>query len=283
MRRITASNGVVYYRSEMIPCMNGFSTRIGGVSQLTHTASLNLGMERGDPKETVFENLSRFGKALGFDAQDVISVSQIHSTSIRFVTLDHKGEGFFRPQGQSCDGYVTNQQGIVLGVRTADCVPILLYAPSNKTGFSGAVAAVHAGWRGTAGKIVCKAVDYLCELGADLNTICAAIGPAIGRCCYEVRKDFYDAFQSSVGSELTEKYVLPHSNKDNIWMADLQGVNEELLLRYGIKKDRIDLCQICTCCHPEEFYSHRHSHGMRGTMLSVISLSPSFHPFHLWE
>lgn len=272
MKRILAKNGVVFYRSSLIPCVHGFSTRIGGVSMLPHTQSLNLGVDRGDEVITVRENLSRFGAAVGFRAEQVISVAQIHSTKIRYVTEQQGGEGYFSPETEACDGYVTDRRGVVLGVRTADCVPILLYAPSNSSGFAGGVAAVHAGWRGTAGRIVNNAVDALCVMGAEKETVKAAVGPAIGPCCYEVQQDFTNQFQEMLGKSLTERFVVPHEKKTGVWRADLLSINRALLLEAGVPSESIDLCPVCTCCYPKEFYSHRYSKGVRGTMLSVISL-----------
>ena len=272
MIRVVAKNGVVYYRSELLSCPHGFSTRLGGVSALPHTAKLNLGFDRGDSHETVKRNLFLFGEALGLDAEKIISAPQIHSAHVRYVTPAHAGEGFFRMADEACDGYVTDCRGIVPGVRTADCVPVLIYAPADGKSFAGAVAAVHAGWRGTAAGIVCVAVEKLVELGACRERIRGAIGPAIGACCYEVREDFYQAFLDMAGKELTDRYVLPNANKKGYWQANLTLVNYELLIRSGVLDSHIDRLDLCTCCNPHEFFSHRYSNGIRGTMLSVISL-----------
>lgn len=269
MERTVARNGVVYYRSPLIPCIHGFSTRIGGVSRLPHTASLNLGVGRGDSRETVIENLSLFADALGIDKKSVISVSQIHSPKIRYITEKAAGEGFFVPETEACDGYITDRQGVTLGVRTADCVPILLYAPPTEN-FGGAVSALHAGWRGTAAGIAREAVERLSRMGADPSQIKAAIGPAIGSCCYTVKEDFYADFKKNAGETLAEKYVTAVS--DGVWKADLKGANREILTLCGLSDKNIDVCELCTCCKPEEFFSHRYSKGLRGTMLSVIAL-----------
>lgn len=268
MKRVVAPNGVVYYRSEIIPCIHGFSTRIGGISKLPHTKSLNLGVDRGDGKETVIKNLGLFSDALGIYADSIISVSQIHSSNIRVVDAKNRGEGFYTDELEPCDGYVTESTDISLGVRTADCVPILFYAPKRE-GFNGAVAAVHAGWRGTALGIAEKAVQQLCIMGADPSEIKAAIGPSIGNCCYCVKEDFYKSFSEMAGRSLTEKFVVTAGKK--LWVADLKGANKTILLNSGILAENIDVCELCTCCNNEEFFSHRFSKGNRGTMLSVIN------------
>ena len=270
MERIVAENGVVFYRSEIIPCKHGFSTRLGGVSQLSHTKSLNLGLDRGDSPETVYKNLALLSEALELECEGIISVSQIHSAIVRYVDKENRGEGLFKEEKLRCDGYVTDSEDISLGVRTADCVPILFYAPASE-GFGGAVAAVHAGWRGTACGIAAEAVRRLCDIGADASKIRAAIGPSIGSCCYSVKKDFYESFLSLAGDELTERFVTPVS--DGVWIADLKGINREILHKCGVSYENIDVCGECTCCNSEEFFSHRYSKGIRGTMLSVINRS----------
>ncbi|MBQ9783383.1 MAG: peptidoglycan editing factor PgeF [Clostridia bacterium] len=276
MKRVIAPNGVVYERSELIPCAHGFSTRLGGVSTLSHTATLNLGFDRGDDAETVRCNLSRFAEAVGFDPTRLISVSQIHSARVRYVTAEHAGEGIDRPTAEPCDGYVTDQPDVVVGIRTADCVPILLYAPPQGA-FGGAVAAVHAGWRGTAAGIVRVAVDRLCRLGAEPQTVRAAIGPSIGSCCYEVRQDFADSFRAMAGDGLTERYVLPIPGQPGVYRSDLKGANQELLLSAGLLPENLDCSDSCTMCDPKTFFSHRVSGGLRGSLLSVISTAlPKF-------
>lgn len=272
MKRVISPNGVVYYRSELIPCIHGFSTRIGGVSQLAHTKGLNLGLDCGDSRETVLENLELFSDALGIDSRSIISVSQIHSSKIRTVNSENRGEGFFKEELCPCDGYITDGYDITLGVRTADCVPVLLYASENNR-FSGAVAAVHAGWRGTALGIVKEAVDQLCLMGARVADIKAAIGPSIGSCCYCVKADFYESFLRSAGKALTSAFVNPVG--EGKWVADLKGANRQILHDSGIPYENIDVCDECTCCNSEDFFSHRFSKGKRGTMLSVITKSRS--------
>ena len=143
-----ARNGVVFVRSDLLRSNHAFSTRIGGISELSHTSALNLAFNRGDEEATVLENLNRFGEAAGFDPESVISLPQIHSTNIIDVDVSMRGEGYFKHPHTSCDGYVTTQKGVVLGVKTADCLPLLLEAEDGN-GNVIAVSAIHAGWRGT--------------------------------------------------------------------------------------------------------------------------------------
>lgn len=269
MKRVTAPNGTVYYRSDIIPCPHGFSTRIGGVSTLAHTASLNLGVKRDDPDDIVIENLKLFSSAVGIDYKTVISATQIHSDIIREVDASNSGEGYLYPSKISCDGYVTDRRGVALGVRTADCVPILMYVERNDG--SEIISAVHAGWRGTRSLIAVKAAKRLCE-NAPVEKLRVAIGPCIRSCCYEVDQRFFEEFVISVGKSAAEKFIVPSAQKGH-YMADLAGINRHLLIELGVLKTNIDSSELCTCCNPTEFYSHRYSGEKRGTMLAVISLN----------
>lgn len=271
MIRVIAENGVLYYHSQLIPCIHGFSTRIGGVSTLPHTKSLNLGVDRGDDRDTVLKNLELFADALGVSDKEFISVPQIHSADIRHVTSKNAGEGFFRDAESPCDGYIATEEGIVLGVRTADCVPILIYAPPNNN-FGGAVMALHAGWRGTAAGIVTEAIERAVMLGAERDRMRAAIGPSICSDCYSVRSDFYESFRKMAGERLTETFVVRDASNKDRWYADLKGANRSLLTLGGLAPENVDVCRECTSCKPDEFYSHRYSGGVRGTMLSAITL-----------
>lgn len=263
MRFIDAPNGVCYVRSNRIALPHGFSTRIGGVSALPHTASLNLAFGRGDDDAVVLANLDRFTDAVGLPAE-VISLPQIHSADVRVVGEADRGLGYQRPADVSCDGYVTAARGVAIGVKTADCVPILL---ADET--AGVIGALHAGWRGTVAGIAQAGVGKMVVLGADPARIVAAIGPSIGPCCYMVGDDFAAAVAASPCADL----CLPHlARRDGHLFADLPAMNTAILRAAGLRADNIDASGICTCCDTARFYSHRASHGQRGTMLSAIAL-----------
>lgn len=261
---ITAENGVKYLRSDIIPVPHGFATRIGGVSQAAHTNSLNLAFGRGDERETVMENLRLFADAVGTTPDSVVSRHQIHSARVVYADESMRGEGYFTDTDAECDGYVTDREGVALGVKTADCVPIL-FADTD----AHVIGAVHAGWRGTVSGIGAECVRKMCELGADPKNIRAAIGAAIHFCCYEVGEDFYAAVAKLVGDRVAREFIRAKSGRLH---ADIVGMNRRFLLEAGLGKANIDVCGYCTACEPSLFYSHRYSHGVRGTMLSVISL-----------
>ena len=259
-----AANGVVYFSSPLITAKHGFSTRIGGVSTLSHTASLNLAPNRGDPDDIVIENLKRFSEAVGVDEKKIISRPQVHSANVAYVTEENAGEGYFSKSLCDGDGYVTDRTGIVLGIKTADCVPILFEDPEARV-----IGAVHAGWRGTAAGIAVNCVKEMCAIGASLSTIRAAIGPAIHACCYEVGEDFRESVRELVGTAFTDRCI---TDRAGHLYADLIHLNRDLLLSCHLSPNHIDSSDLCTSCHPDLFYSHRFSRGIRGTMLSIIAL-----------
>lgn len=261
---ITAENGVKYFTSSIIPVPHGFATRVGGVSRAAHTSSLNLAFGRGDDRETVLENLRLFTNAVGIEPESVISHTQIHSSRVIYADETIRGEGYFVPTDDGCDGYVTDRAGVALGVKTADCVPILFCDNTAHI-----IGAVHAGWRGTAAGIAAECVSKMCALGADTSRICAAIGAAIHFCCYEVGEDFLESVASLAGADIAHEFI---RKKDGRLHADIVGMNRRILTDAGLRECNIDVCEHCTCCEPMLFHSHRASHGIRGTMLSVISL-----------
>ncbi len=267
------NGGVGYYCSTLLVSLHGFSTRKGGVSALADLAGMNLAFGRGDDNATVLENLRLFANAVGIAPDSVISLPQVHGTQVMRVTSDDAGRGYVKEANGTGDGYVTQDTDVTLGVKSADCVPVLLEARDTKGQVLG-VAAVHAGWRGTAGGIVPNAVRALREMCAEDLKIFAAIGPCIGDCCFEVEQDCVDEFVRLCGTELTDSCFVKAGNGK--YFGDLVLVNRLLLHRAGIPDSQIDAAGICTCCHPALFFSHRyavkHTNGQRGTMLSVIRM-----------
>lgn len=262
MRLITAPNGVSFYRSDLIAFPHGFSTRLGGVSTLPHTASLNLAFGRGDEDTAVLANLARFTEAVGV-SEEVISLPQVHSAKVRTVGEADRGLGYQRKTDAVCDGYVSAAPNVTVGVKTADCVPILLADEK-----AGIVGALHAGWRGTVAGIAREGIARMIALGADPTRIKAAIGPSIGVCCYTVGEDFCRVVAESSCADLCLPYIRRQGDQPH---ADLPAMNTAILLSAGILPEHIDTAHLCTCCRTDLFYSHRASHGVRGTMLSIIA------------
>lgn len=233
MKIIHAKNGVRYLVSGLIPCVHGFATRLGGVSSLSATSSLNLAFGRGDPEGVVLENLERFGEAAGFDPESVISLRQMHSPGVMIVTPRDAGLGYYRSCSEGADGYATIERGVTLGVKSADCVPILLCA-LGRDGMAYAAAALHAGWRGSVSRIAERGVEALVSLGALPGDIRAAIGPAIGGCCFEIGADVRDAIARALGEEACARYVRPVArNRSDSENTVLAGVGNKNTARGG--------------------------------------------------
>ncbi len=249
---------------------HGFSTREGGVSTLSHTATMNVAEGHGDPHEVVRENIRILARAVSEDSLDetaVVCAPQIHSAIIRPVTDTDRGCGVILPHGGEGDGFITDTPGILLMIRVADCVPILYSA--RRCDGSPIVCATHAGWRGTVSGIACEAVSHIVGMGGEIDSIRCAIGQAIHDCCYEVGEDFLEAVAAARGTDFARDHIRAQDGK---LFADIPGMNRTLLLAAGVREDRIDLPASCTACQPHLYHSHRASRGMRGAMGAMIGI-----------
>ena len=260
MSVITNKVGLLeYLTAECILVPHCFTTRYGGVSE-GYLSSLNLGIHRGDDPRNVEKNYEILGEALGFDVEKLVFTRQTHTDIVRVVDERNCGEGLQREVEPECDGLVTNTPGLVLAAFTADCTPILLH-----DGVTGAVGAVHAGWRGTVADIAGKAVRAMVrEFGSHPGDIRAAIGPNIGVCCFETHADVPDAVRAVLGEE-ADAYIVPNGEK---FRVDLKGVNAALLRRAGVRS--IEISGDCTACQPERFWSHRRVGNDRGSQAAII-------------
>lgn len=267
---VRAACGVTYLHApSLAPCPHGFSTRLGGVSTHAETASLNLGLGFADDEATVRRNLALFGEAVGFAPETLVSVRQIHSSDVRTVTAADAGFGYDREASFACDGYVTRERGVTLGIRTADCVPVLA-AAIDETGNPYVVGAFHAGWRGTVAGIAAEGVRNMMALGARVEHIRVAMGPCIHACCFEIDDRARDVFVARLGEARTRAFVMP--TRAGHYHADLIGINRALLEDVGILRSHIVASDACTMCDRDRFYSHRRDGAARGSMLSVICL-----------
>ncbi len=239
----------------------GFTTRHEGVSRPPYN-SLNLGSNTLDLPHYVKGNRSLLARACGARLEKMITVQQVHGTDL--LVIDSKNQDISHFLRLECDGIVTNQPGLLIAIGTADCVPILLCDPVKKV-----VAALHAGWQGTAGNIVAKGVEALCSCFASTpSDILAAIGPAICADCYEVDQPVRDAFAK--GGLVWEDCTTPRSAGK--WGLDLKEANRQLLLAAGIPAGQIDIATHCNACNPELFFSYRRDKGETGRHLGFIML-----------
>ena len=257
-----SKNGLVWMTAPTIKINHAFTTRAGGISEGVY-ASLNLSEIMGDSEWAVRENYSRLCETCGFSLARLAVAKQVHGTEVRAVTSADSHE-LFDAIPYEADGLMTDEKGLALAVFTADCVPILLYDPVR-----GVAAAVHAGWRGTAADIAGKAVRKMGEVyGCDPGDICAAIGPSIGKCCFETDNDVPDAMRALLGAE-AEKFIFPRGEKQTV---NLRWINRRLLEKAGVLKKNIAVSGECTMCRHNKYWSHRYTNGQRGSMASVIML-----------
>jgi len=238
---------------------NAFSTRGGGVSPYPE-GSLNLAGFDEDPAENIRENRRRFTSLLG-TGWTLAACWQVHGSDVRVVrdATDAQSES------ERCDALVTGAARVLLGVKTADCVPILL-ADQRR----GACAAVHAGWRGTLAEVVLRALAAMHEeFGTHARDVRASIGPAARGCCYEVGAEVVEAFRA----KFTYAETLFTDTREGHALADIQKANREQLVDAGVAAERIHTLPLCTICRPDLFFSYRRDkklHGRTGRLLSVI-------------
>ncbi len=270
---VCTEQGISYVVSDFLRSRHAFATRHGGVSPAgAPTGTLNLAFGRGDSEDIVRENLDRLAAAVGFNARSVVSVPQIHGSVIYEVDARHGGLGYDRATDWAGDGYVTADPTVTLGVKTADCTPILLEARRGDAVV--AVSALHAGWKGTVGDITGEGVRRLralaeAQAGDEPVTVYAAVGPCIHACCFLVQADCLAVVRERLGA-VAEPFIrrVPAG-----YTLDLPGLNRALLLRAGVDDVCIDICPDCTACRTDRYYSHRAMHGVRGTMLHIITMA----------
>ncbi|MCI9264889.1 MAG: peptidoglycan editing factor PgeF [Oscillospiraceae bacterium] len=244
--------------------IHGFTTRLGGTSEGIY-ASLNLGTNRGDDPQRVRENYRRVCGALGVEMGKLVLSSQVHGDEVRPVTLADGGKGLDRPVDYEADGLITDVPGLTLVVFGADCATILLDDPVR-----GVIAAVHAGWRGTALGIAARAVEAMVQdYGCERKHILAAIGPCISLCCFETGQEVPQAMREALGEEAAPYLKEVGEGKSRV---DLKGLNALWLSRSGVMTTNIDISPDCTLCRPEKYWSHRYTKGERGSQAALISL-----------
>jgi YfiH family protein len=235
-------DGVKWLEADLPGATAAFSTRVGGVSG-GDFASLNVGLLTDDEPENVRTNRLRLAAALDRDPEAVLFGHQVHETTIqrRDAAPDPNQVTALTPLREKADAQVTANPALTPLVQVADCLPIALVGERG-------VAMLHCGWRPLAGGLIRRGVE---ELGARA----AAVGPGIGRCCYEVGEDVLERF-----AEL-----------DDVAggrMLDLVAVARQLLERAGVAS--IEASDLCTSCNPELFFSHRRDSGRTGRQAGLV-------------
>lgn len=250
---------IEYLTAESICVPHCFTTRYGGVSS-GHLASLNIGVHRGDTPENVAKNYEILADVLGIQVEDFVATKQTHSDIVRKVDGSDRGKCLVEGASPECDALITNTPGLALVVFTADCTPILLHDP-----VTGAVGAVHAGWRGTAAGLAAKTVDAMvAHYGCRREDIHAAIGPNIAQCCFETDADVPEAMVKALGNA-----ALPMIRQQGSkYYVNLKELNALHLKNAGVLT--VDISTDCTACQNQRFWSHRITGGQRGSQGAII-------------
>jgi YfiH family protein len=261
--------------------LHGFSTKLDGLSNLDGEKILNLGFTEWDSRENVLENRRRFQFSLGAADLPLVTLKQFHSDVVHVF-------GTVPTDPCRGDASTTNRPGLLLGIQTADCVPILLVDPRKR-----AIAAVHAGWRGTLQRIVVKAIGKMqMEFATKPADLLAALGPAIGGCCYEVGTEVSSAYLAQFPNAAEWFDELRTGDEPNPlqWLTmmppghqpppknvhlDLRKANRAQLLAAGLSARNIFVSDLCTACRPDLLFSYRKQGPQSGRLLSVIGIRSS--------
>jgi purine-nucleoside/S-methyl-5'-thioadenosine phosphorylase / adenosine deaminase len=268
--------------------VHGFSTRVGGFSRVYGGNTLNLGFTKQDSRSAVERNraafLQKLGARNGKKEWPLVTLRQIHSDLIHCVN-DLPKESLVG------DGLITRRPGILLGIQTADCLPVILVDTKQK-----AVGVFHAGWRGTVKRIVEKGVGEMRRwFGTLPKNVNAAIGPGIHACCYDVGPEVRQQFESQFAyaedlfreikesDPVREKYPLlfltarapGHSELPTKVFLDLVEANWRQLIDAGVSPKNISASPLCTACRPDVLFSYRAEKGVTGRMIAVAGIRDS--------
>lgn len=257
--------GVTWFAAELlerIGVSHGFTTRSGGASRGAFS-SLNFSSREGDVPARVVENWGRLEAAAGLPARGWALLSQVHGARVERIASGGPACHHRRSHPEA-DGLATIERGVVLGVLTADCLPVILAIPG-----AGAVAVAHAGWRGTLEGVVPQTVRELCDLAAaEPGDVVAAIGPSIGRCCLQVGSEVHRAFHERWGAAHSRRIF----EKSDPWRLDLQTANLLQLRESGVRTSSVATVPLCTSCRKDLFYSYRRD-GRTGRMLNFATIA----------
>jgi len=258
--------GIAWFAAEHLErhgVRHGFTARSGGVSRGPFS-SLNFSSREGDVPRRVIENWGRIETAAALPESGWALLSQVHGARVERVAAGGPSCHHRRNHAEA-DALTTTASGVVLGVLTADCLPVILAVPG-----ASAIAIAHAGWRGTLEGVVPQTVRELCAVaGAAPHEILAAIGPSIGLCCLQVGGEVHEAFHERWGAAHTRRIL----QKSDPWRLDLQTANLLQLREAGVRSSNVAIVQICTCCRKDLFFSYRRDGRRSGRMLNFVTVA----------
>lgn len=232
-----------------------FTDRLGGFSEGPYT-SLNLSLTQGDEQARVRRNRAAAAKTLGLQNLSWVSVNQVHGNAVVQVTAQASPH-------IDADGLVTQDANVILAVLVADCVPVVIADAQGTT-----VAAIHAGWRGTEGRIAAAGAEACARVAqCPIGHLHVHIGPAIGPCCFEVDAPVLQALQQAYPGVQDAWKVL----ENNRFSIDLWALNARALQDAGVNPQHITISRLCTACSPDHF-SHRRDKAPSGRQGALIAL-----------
>lgn len=239
---------------------HGFTTRLGGASRGDFSSN-NLSSLVDDDPAAVEENRRRFELETGLRWEDLAGLSQVHEDAVLVVD---RPVAELPPVEQRCfDASVSDRPGALLAVRTADCVPLLLFCPKHRV-----AAAVHAGWRGSLAGIAARAVETMtAAYGCRPADVLAVIGPCIHLDAFQVGDEVFDPFEASFGAPVSQR-------RSASLHVDLVAANQRVLTEAGLSAARIEVIDHCTFARDDLFFSHRRDKGRTGRQMAYISLAP---------
>jgi polyphenol oxidase len=241
----------------------GITTKKGGSSNNIYE-SLNMGFHVGDLNEAVCLNRNELAELIQFPVQQWVGAEQTHDTLIRKISKADRGTGAdsYEYAFKGTDGFYTNEEGILLTLCYADCVPLFFISPEHKM-----IGTAHAGWKGTVNKIAQKMIDHWKAEGIAANQILVAIGPSICEKCYIVNDYVINFVENTLVDVEKKPYNLI---SDGQYTLDLKEINKLILLKAGVPEENITISKLCSSCDQSEFFSHRRDKGQTGRMLSYI-------------
>jgi len=262
--------------------VHGFSTRPGGASRLDAGGALSLGFSDGDARENVLANRTKFLAALGAEHMKLVTLRQVHSDILHVLDA-------FPEQMPRGDAAITRAPGLLLAAETADCVPILLADTEQR-----AVAAVHAGWRGTLRRIAAKTLGRMqMTFGTRPEDVVAVMGPAIGGCCYEVGPEVAQAYAGQFAQAREwfdgpfDRLAAGEEPSPPKWLSmappghdppaprvrlDLRAANRWQLLDAGVAAEKTIASELCTACRTDLLFSYRREGARTGRLMAVIGM-----------
>jgi YfiH family protein len=240
----------------------GMTTKNGGASKGNYE-TLNLGFHVGDDRSDVCINRGKVSELLNFPLNTWVGAEQTHGIHLKKISKADRGKGSksYEDSFKDTDGFYTNEEGILLSLCFADCVPLFFIAPESRM-----IGIAHAGWKGTVGQIAKEMINAWGREGITPQQIFVAIGPSICKKCYIVDQRVINLVENT----LVDVETLPYNlTNDGQYSLDLREVNRQIIVNSGVPDINIQMTGFCSSCD-KEFFSHRRDQGRTGRMASFI-------------